>query len=1185
MSPSLAPSTPPPSSPTHLPAADALPSASASSSLHSLRTALTSADDAARLLLFSPDRKSGASGMTAGTGATGSTEEQGAATRSLVGSVEGRGERGGGGGEGEGEGKEGDKPKPRTSDASSASLASLLSNSNESEASSAASWDHARSLLLLGPGSPRVEHMLVRMPVLEMEMDMEMPPQGLGLLTPEPEAEAEPFPTADQREYEQEQPEDEADDNEVRIKRESSSSDGEDLAPLAPPSRPLALTNSQEDALLSYSVTRSQSDFNRWLEETMRCARGDGTGSASVIESDDALSSILLATRTRARSQTGRQPSFGGLSFASASFTGSVLGARGADVDGAPLSPPESETGSLLDREGEGETTTEEEEEEEEEACEVEMVEFGAGGVKVEEEEEEDAGKVRQASVEGGDEKVKLEEEAVDTATDALPAAAAAAPKPPSPLRWKLLSLALSLALLWTLTRPAPLAPPFPELPELLIEEPTRALPRYIPINDSLVETSHFATPLSLDGGATFGLSGYAVLFTALAAVAASVPLVRRGRTAMQDCTDDDASSSSSSFSTAGATRPRSRASSPLASFNGSDLLLARSLLTAGLSAYSSRALSAAASHFSAILPLACGPALKSAASEWLGRALYRLARADLSEGEGGSERRMRDAVAAFERAVRLTPGRATPRASLGRARYRLGEWDRAVRDLRAAVKRDEGVAFAHEWLAKALVKKALAAGEGGGGGGRVTSGAAKEVEKHLLRAIELSSLSSSSSSSSSSPSSASASFSAAANSAPSHAFLGAFLLSHPSLPTPTFPTPSARLAAALTHLTRATALRPGAYPVAHALLARAYGCEALDPLEAAREWAAVCEARFAAGVERDEPLEELVEGAGGAVKGAAPWVRWAFATPRGSKERREVLRRAVREMDPLEDEVVGLLLGVEEALAGAEEVDDELKPAEGRKTRSTSATPSPSGAASNRAAALFALQERELALAAQCERFPLPSLSSSTSLSASPYLSTGVSAADLLPHGLHAVLLLALGEHERAEGVFGAFWAAVLAAASVGVDGQASAEERARWGWVARAFWEGKQARDLDAGAQTKDDEAVPVAVKKATPRRADPSSAPATTPATTRRTTRASSATPTPAPASASAKKGRGRRVEKVEEVREEEEEGEAEGDAGTVKGGKAVKEEVKQEEGQVKTPLRRSPRKVVKKEVESA
>lgn len=43
-----------------------------------------------------------------------------------------------------------------------------------------------------------------------------------------------------------------------------------------------SLTNSQEEEGLIKEVTRSQSDFSRWLEETMKLAKGDGTSVVSL---------------------------------------------------------------------------------------------------------------------------------------------------------------------------------------------------------------------------------------------------------------------------------------------------------------------------------------------------------------------------------------------------------------------------------------------------------------------------------------------------------------------------------------------------------------------------------------------------------------------------------------------------------------------------------------------------------------------------------------------------------------------------------------------------------------------------------------------------------------------------------------------------------------------------------------
>lgn len=53
------------------------------------------------------------------------------------------------------------------------------------------------------------------------------------------------------------------------------------------------VTASQEREGLERSVTRSQSDFTRWLEDTMRLARGDGS---SVVRFSSLLTDFLFQT-------------------------------------------------------------------------------------------------------------------------------------------------------------------------------------------------------------------------------------------------------------------------------------------------------------------------------------------------------------------------------------------------------------------------------------------------------------------------------------------------------------------------------------------------------------------------------------------------------------------------------------------------------------------------------------------------------------------------------------------------------------------------------------------------------------------------------------------------------------------------------------------------------------------------
>ncbi|GAA5864897.1 hypothetical protein JCM8547_009264 [Rhodosporidiobolus lusitaniae] len=730
---------------------------STSESLASLRTALTSAQtelDRASALLFSP-QSSKASRDTHATGATGSTEEAGAATHSLIASIDGR-------------------------ERTEAVLRSLKRESVLSEEGTEESWDRAVSLV----GSPRLR---VGRPFV-------------FLPTPEPE---QALPEQ-QQEDEEEEEEEEEEDMKIKIKQEDD--EGEAELAIIRASRveeeqaqdeeeeediETGLTNSQEERGLESSVTRSQSDFDAWLEETMRLARGDG---CSTTETDDALSSILLTTA--------------GSGFLSPPLRGDNEEGQEEHDGLLPSVLLESQTASFLDLD------------------EAELVEKDEGEMEEEAEEETsgDEEPVTATEIEGIEEKPSEEENST------LPT-----PSHPTTLGWKVLTFALSAALLYSLIRQ-------PVLPEpVIVEEPTRSL-RYVPVNESSIETSQFATPIPL--ASSLDLPAFALVLTAVAALAALLPIMRPR----------------SSQNEADHGGRRSRATSPLVELNGEDLLEARRLFPIGLSQYSSSQLSAAASTFTSILSLACGPHDKSLASEWLGRTLYRLSRLDI----GGDPSFLPRSIAAFERSIRLDPSRASPRASLGRAKYRQGDYKAAVSSLRAALKRDDSLAFAHEYLAKSL--------------SRVSPRpliASKLVEQHLLRAIDLFPLASSS----------------------AHAFLGEYLALH---------SPRHAQTTAKTHLLAALSLY-ASYPAVHARLAL-LASEALDASSTAQHWAAVCATRYSGGAKRDKDLGEAEK----ACEGVAPWVGWVFATPPGTEERRRVLEKARGEY-PHED-LVEALLAIETA-------------------------------------------------------------------------------------------------------------------------------------------------------------------------------------------------------------------------------------------------------------------------------
>lgn len=145
--------------------------------------------------------------------------------------------------------------------------------------------------------------------------------------------------------------------------------------------------------------------------------------------------------------------------------------------------------------------------------------------------------------------------------------------------------------------------------------------------------------------------------------------------------------------------RSRSRSPSPLFELNPSSIEEARSLLPAAIANYHSNRLIAAIDAFTVVSNLACAPADKASACEWLGRAQYRLARIT------GERQGMEYAVKSFERAVRMDGSSATARASLGRAKFRLGEVEGGVKILLGAVKKDGQIAYAHEYLGKAYAQ------------------------------------------------------------------------------------------------------------------------------------------------------------------------------------------------------------------------------------------------------------------------------------------------------------------------------------------------------------------------------------------------------------------------------------------------------------------------------------------------
>ncbi|GJN90025.1 hypothetical protein Rhopal_003022-T1 [Rhodotorula paludigena] len=690
------------------------------SSLASLVTALSEADAASSAaLIFSPH-------SSRGTGATGSTEPAGQATRSLVGSVEGR-------------------------ERESAPSAKAEEARDEVGSVVMSSWDrlsaHEPRAVDRTGGEGSVEKRLVHLPTPEPED--RRPSEFAAQL-------ASPIRLSGD-DVDRISIKAESDDEAAEQALLSSAVNDEDPAPL--PAHD-GLTDSQEDALLAQPVTRSQSDFSHWLEETLRHARGDGS---STIESDDALSSIIEATR---HAHLGWSSAF--------------------SSDGAGDSRRISGgTGSLLDL--------------------------------VEQLPDED---ITLSTVPTPDQAVVEDEVVDDTSDEDEPVVK------PSP-------------------RDLPVAVNEPQI------EPTRSL-RYVPLNETTV-VSHFATPIPI--GSTFSLPFYLLVAALATAGCASIPFIVHRRTSPTTaamCTRRSRTKSPVS-------PPRSRATSPLLELHGDALLEARALLPRGIEQYAKGQLSEAATTFGTICGLACAPPDKALASEWLGRTLYRLARQDRS-----SSTYLAEAAEAFERSIRLDQARATPRASLGRVKFRLGDYEGAVFSLRAALKRDDSLAFAHEYLAKSIAKLVPRSAD-----------CALLIEEHLQRAITLD-----------------------PHSYTALAFIGEFL--HLS--------GGKRTAEARSCLERAVSLRHD-YPAAHARLAFIAN-EELDPARAAAHYAHVVNTRYT-GLRDSDALAASEE----ACDGTAPFLAWTFATPPFSPARRAVLARAAAEHP--HDDLVALLLAIESAGLG----------------------------------------------------------------------------------------------------------------------------------------------------------------------------------------------------------------------------------------------------------------------------
>ncbi|GAA5948817.1 hypothetical protein JCM3765_003912 [Sporobolomyces pararoseus] len=368
-------------------------------------------------LLFSPTTTDSTkkSAETDGTGCTGSSERTGEATRSLIQSVQGR-----------------------------ESLERRKSSQEES-----GSWieleteKEGRSLEL----KVEEEEDCERMKVEEEEEDLSLQfPDAYRPLSPSP------------IDVKQEEAEEAGNDASFLLHEESQLFDPHSLP---------RVTNSQEAEGLERSVTRSQSDFTKWLEDTMRLARGDGS---SVIETDDALSSILEATR-QTRFGHSSTPTDEIERFTSYS---SVLGA-----------PIQLESSLPFEEELSFERDSNEVEGLEQDQK-VEIVE-----------EERDQG-----------ENPEGESEPLSSPANL-----------PRNYGWKILSLSLSIALAYSLHRQRALIQSLQPTPSA----------RFAPmlVHNSTTVFSPFATPVPVAD--TFTLPIYALAFTLVAAVPTSIHLLRKG--------------------------------------------------------------------------------------------------------------------------------------------------------------------------------------------------------------------------------------------------------------------------------------------------------------------------------------------------------------------------------------------------------------------------------------------------------------------------------------------------------------------------------------------------------------------------------------------------------------------------------------------------------------------------------
>lgn len=258
----------------------------------------------------------------------------------------------------------------------------------------------------------------------------------------------------------------------------------------------------------------------------------------------------------------------------------------------------------------------------------------------------------------------------------------------PSQRRWRFLSGILGASLLLSLVRPY-----IPFFVSFVIRHFRRPPPSLSPYLILVNSTSSHPTPLDL--GTPLSLLSLTLTFLLITSIPISLHL----------------------YSLLPSSSPSPPPSpSPLLTMDPTSILQSRQLLHEGIYAYHLGHLVHSSTLFSKIIGTNCEPSIKASASEWLGRTLYRLSKV-LNDRE-----KMESAVEAFGRSIRIEGKRGSAWASRGRAKFHLGDWEGAAKDLRAGIKKDGRLGWAYEYLGKTMVM----------------SGQGKVAEGYLQSALEL---------------------------------------------------------------------------------------------------------------------------------------------------------------------------------------------------------------------------------------------------------------------------------------------------------------------------------------------------------------------------------------------------------------------------------------------------------------